>query len=100
MSGPQKLNYFIIWAIWGSVRAYFPIISYYLGVPPGSLLAPSGSSVGVPINPSVRFFPQTWSPLQALSCAAVAFAPQAARTGKFHVLCLYSPELVRSLEAE
>ena len=40
MSGPQKLNYFLIWAIWGSVRAYFPIISYYLGVPPGSPIGP------------------------------------------------------------
>ena len=26
MSGPQKPNYFLIWAIWGSVRAHFPII--------------------------------------------------------------------------
>ena len=43
MPGPQKLNYFLIWAIWGSVRAYFPILSYYLGVPPGPLLAPIGS---------------------------------------------------------
>ena len=43
MSGPQKPNYFLIWAIWGSVRAYFPILSYYLGVPPGPLLAPIGS---------------------------------------------------------
>ena len=34
MSGPQKPNYFPIWAIWGSVRANFPILSYYLGVPP------------------------------------------------------------------
>ena len=39
MSGPQKPNYFPIWAIWGSVRAYFPILSYYFGVPPGPLLA-------------------------------------------------------------
>ena len=43
MSGPQKPNYFLILAIWGSVRAYFPILSYYLGVPPGPLLAPIGS---------------------------------------------------------
>ena len=40
MSGPQKPNYFLIWAIWGSVRAYFPILSYYLGVPPGSPIGP------------------------------------------------------------
>ena len=43
MSGPQKPNYFLIWAISGSVRAHFPILSYYLGVPPGPLLAPIGS---------------------------------------------------------
>ena len=43
MSGPQKPNYFPIWAIWGSVRTNFPILSYYLGVPPGPLLAPIGS---------------------------------------------------------
>merc|ERR1712185_728412 len=43
MSGPQKPNYFLIWAIWGSVRANFPILSYYLGVPPGTLLAPLGA---------------------------------------------------------
>ena len=50
MSGPQKPNYFLIWAIWGSIRPHFRIISYYLGVPPGSpmgpywlLLAPIGS---------------------------------------------------------
>ena len=41
-SGPQKLNYCLIWAIWGSVRANFPILFYYLGVPPGS---PIGSSL-------------------------------------------------------
>ena len=32
MSGPQKPDYFLIWAIWGSVRGHFPILSYYLGV--------------------------------------------------------------------
>ena len=35
-----KPNYFPIWDIWGSVRAYFPILSYYLGVPPGSPIGP------------------------------------------------------------
>ena len=40
MSGPQKPNYFLIWAIWGSVRAYFPILSYYLGVPPWAPIGP------------------------------------------------------------
>ena len=34
MSGPQKLNYFLIWAIWESARVYFPI---FLGVPPGGV---------------------------------------------------------------
>ena len=43
MSGPQKPDYFLIWAIWGSVRAYFPSISNYLGVPSGFLLASIGS---------------------------------------------------------
>ena len=34
MSGPQKPNHFPIWAIWGSVRANFPII---WGFPLGGL---------------------------------------------------------------
>ena len=40
MSGPQKPNYFLIWAIWGSVRAYFLILFNYLGVPPGFPIGP------------------------------------------------------------
>ena len=55
VSGPQKPNYFLIWAIWESVPAYFLFNSYYLAVPPGFLLAPIGSywPVLAPIGPSV-----------------------------------------------
>ena len=42
MSGPQKLYYFLIWFIWGSVRAYFPIFPIIWGFPLGPLLAPIG----------------------------------------------------------
>ena len=31
MSGPHKPNYFLIWAIWGSVRAYFSLFSIIWG---------------------------------------------------------------------
>ena len=56
MSGLQKPNCFFIWAIWGSVRAYSPII---WGVPPGvsdltlpywPLLAPLAARESFPEN--------------------------------------------------
>ena len=59
MSGPQKPNYFPIWTIWGSVRANFPILSHYLGVPPGPLLAPVGYywPLLAPIGPYLVLLP-------------------------------------------
>ena len=42
MSGPQKPNYFLIWSILGSVRAYFLIFPIIWGFPLGPLLAPIG----------------------------------------------------------
>ena len=51
MSGPQKPHYFRIWAISGSVRANFPSISY-LGIPPGSPIAPTQPPIG-PFGPLI-----------------------------------------------
>ena len=43
MSGPQKPNYFLIWAIWGQFGPIFPYYPIIWGSPLGSLLAPIGS---------------------------------------------------------
>ena len=70
MSGPQKLYYFPIWTIWGSARAYFPILSYYLGVPPGFPIGPYWLLFPSPALGREQRFQGTLEPLAGAGCAA------------------------------
>ena len=68
MSGRPKPNYFLILAIWGSVRANFPSISYYLGFPLDHLLAPQA-----PIGP---FSPYRYSDERVLFLSDTRRVPE------------------------